>query len=468
MRQTREGRRERDRAVVPDRLADAEVDVHAAEEGQLREQRAQVHGAGVGDAAAQKAQGQTLQQVQVCQPLCEVVHARVAHSAPVVGNELQGQPLQPSRPPQARGERRQARVPDVRLREVDGEVRQFRQAAQGGAEAQRARVREARAEAQVQVELAQLLGKVPGEVLHVAVRGVRAHESEDQFCRVGVGRQDLWQLHRHNRAAPERHWPSRHCKDGSQLLVDALVVGVLRKGRSVQVWPLRDRVENVHPVGVHGGLRRLKRHRKPLGKYLRRKGTLPLDLAIHCFCEGAVLVLVVGVGDALGDHLRLAPVGRGHVQQQGHLAALVGERDVLLERAPDAGERRRGAAVRRLVVEDQEDALRELQGLVEAGLAGVRHHLATQGVLTVRMGADPEGVLLRLGAPHLRVPPHAEQKILQRLPPPMTYEPYGDLRGGRQQLHHGAVALLGRGHDEPGVQVVQVHELHAQRLACSL
>mmetsp|Transcript_20542 Transcript_20542/g.51826 ORF Transcript_20542/g.51826 Transcript_20542/m.51826 type:complete len:207 (-) Transcript_20542:236-856(-) len=164
------------------------------------------------------------------------------------------------------------------------------------------------------------------------------------------------------------------------------------------------------------------------------------------------------IDGVLAQHILAGVEGEGGDVE----GAVHGER--FLEVAPNASEGCCGPGRFLSAVQDQQNALRQLDGLEETGLLRVDCYVASETMLPVRVSTYPVRCLeAKLSGGTMLEDTSVE--LPDRLAPPMRYEPLGDLGAAAEQLHEGAQVLLGGGHDQPCVHVVKVRPFDRDGLA---
>mmetsp|Transcript_31225 Transcript_31225/g.78648 ORF Transcript_31225/g.78648 Transcript_31225/m.78648 type:complete len:389 (+) Transcript_31225:512-1678(+) len=264
--------------------------------------------------------------------------------------------------------------------------------------------------------------------------------------------------------------PDGEGEAGAEQLVDFIVFAVLCEGWALFQRLPCDAVQNMNTVVLAAGLSFLQRQGQAGLEDARGEVFLCVPLVLHGDLDVLLLqkFVIIALPDAVAKNDGPQVLVGRDVQKDG-LGPLGSQGDILLEGAPDPREWGGRARVLLLLVtvEDEEDADGEVQSLVEARLAGVGGHLASQGVLPVRVRANPVACRGQRQPP-LGVLFDAAEEILDDFAPPVAAEPIRFLALARQELDKGAIVLLGRRHDQPSVDHVQVQNAHSARHARGL
>ena len=359
---------------------------------------------------------------------------------------------------QLRHQARQPRVADL-LAAADVQMKPLEAGRQLCPQGRQRRVTDPLAVREVELQHCNVRGEPMGQVeqvlvAHVQPLEVEAHRAGRQVTAEHVGEikildPPLWQ----------GQLPTRSCEEAPQRRVERLVLLMLAAIRGVLQRLARDHVQDVPLVRWLGSHSVLEPWPQTFRQHPVRKGGLAVPSKTSR--PGDVLHCLLWLRQAVHQHIdaRASGVGGGDVQEHGGrdgARAWLRQRDVLLEHTPNA---REGG---RVAVQDEQDPLRQLQGLEEARLARVCSELLGQRVLPIGVCAHPvRPIRLERHAAQLLVGCDAADEVANGLPPPMAAEPPRPLLPGGQELHKRTVVVVRGRHDEPRVGVVQVAPGHA-------
>mmetsp|Transcript_45335 Transcript_45335/g.119788 ORF Transcript_45335/g.119788 Transcript_45335/m.119788 type:complete len:368 (-) Transcript_45335:699-1802(-) len=249
---------------------------------------------------------------------------------------------------------------------------------------------------------------------------------------------------------PEHHLLG---EPGLQPLVHLVVSRVLDRGLVLQRLS-GEEVQDSRSILRHDRLRRAHVDVQTQRHDAQGELLLPCGLGFHAGSRNTSLQVFLRHGQAIREDHRLPRMANGQVEAR----AAEAHADARLVQAPGAGEHLAAHG------EDHQGlTLAEVHGLEEGRLPLVQADLLPLDVVAQGQRGDPVR-RVDVAASDGQVQLDILHELVQRKAPPVDHAPLRSLLGVGHELDVGALPLLRGGHHNPGEGVVQVHEVHVQRL----